>query len=1703
MSKIVLGLKADENPPLFDTDSDGNFFSSDEDTGGQLLISNVVPLMPKPPGLSISLPKAENKVVQFTDASSRITPLISQFSEITKIQKNFSNVYLVPETPSTDELTPTLNEFISGEKTTLDVDYDTFDMNICCQFDIIKYSKDHTISLKSYEKAKLDSRISSLLYFILANTEDKGVSAHYYISCLEEIAKFPSYAPVSILFEDFSLKTVVEKLTTALCNLFPKHPILESVVNSLSKIDPVANKVLENKKKEEEEANKSKALGAFEDDSDDDWSDSFFASLKQVADSRSNQAILTMTIDDTPKNPLEIVSTAPKVEEVKLNPPPTTVTYLLKDGTEQLGMQHFVDWLNSFAPPISMTQAVIQNHLQQQKIQIQQNTMTVRPAKKSPAPQINPNKLSQIHPSMSSVQKQMQSQSYQSQPLFGNCDSNSYQESPKPKEYDEEYFENLFDMFSEPMELLQNLPNQEVTAYFPIYYPTLEYLNSTRVSAAVKKGCAYPTLIECEYEAHLSLKEHDSKKTIKIIDSLTELIHTNHWSAENIEPLKQKRFMPSDNTLNDGTDVISVLALADIQFILDGRSPLTGERLTDPIIATGNFHPAFEKSMRVRSLYDLYKSNEYPPYIAFKVGFALSFGVLDYKPKIACDLIFEALYILSESFPKLKYTSLARHAILFLGESLEKTDRYYNAVMAFDAYFRIDILDLSASPTIAQLAYKNKDMLRAVFYYTESIKRLIRDNRNADKALYICKTCAGIYAGNGLNSSAMSLYIYLLKNTYNITVSQVLPLQMRQINDIPRSGSVKAARISLSMMTNDQFTATPDINTALCGLQCVQLLIKSRRFKQARELLDAVTKTSSGMLSKMVSYLNTYLLLKENQFKDVIQTFPKFEIMKDRKKVTSSSRLTIESGAAFDFNGALVNLLAKLYLERNMYILSLYWSEVIIQITNKNMFRDLGYGYYFRGLSFMSALGNAIGHTQPIELVCPFPDDNQHPTQYVDPSIKLDVKELASETLASLFTARFYFDKCGAIKKSAEAGLAYLDVAISLFFGNENSELTVTFGAPNLITKLKEPTDLTELPKSVPLTTTTTLTSENISNEIAIQLNLASKNAARIMHPYYIIYSQILQARLSMLNNDLKNAKIYFDFAFQNLKKHFTSGPIFLPKLVSLTFLNKFKRVLALMVETLLQFPKEDKEFINERLVIFDIYNDICQTLHSKLSNLIPDNTQRLTPSIDLDSSVVTMHNPKLPNFGDVLEEVGILGPMENDTILNKKGYTTFLRILNANIHLFESQKLTESEMHERNRMVCKRMEQIAESQRRQMPQLNPVDSSFNVALKINMSLFRTIIIFKINGFMITYIPSLGETYKVRVTGVDKDSIFQIRAFDRPQTFKISSNLFPPEFIEQTSTFIFVDKKNHELINKAKTMAGMKKAREHLFGPLLKMEDIFGVKSPSIPDDNTFGESSFFFSSSALKGALKTLAVGAPLIFYLGFEISQLPVELMFHDTFVLRAQSYMKLLLHMSNTSVPPPRMVCARYLMEPVDLLLNGVVRSIDLVKETCSNLGNNDVTVLNVVKTGRNLPFPFSLYSSNKTIEEYQAKYDFCDFLEIKDGGFPNGVNNISLFVFQYADMVEMPLFVSKLMSDYPFSFFMFIPSGAVREAFNEMALIFARQKKRVEWLKANQGKQRCANDTYICKSGILFVGALQRTLIDKLKVPIPLFSPLGLE
>ena len=1683
-TKFVLGLKADDIKGIESDDSDGNFFSSDDDEDfGNLSLAKVAPPPPKSPLLDIGLKfkafaSSFKKISNFMECSAKIKALVNQFTEIQKSEKSFSSITLIPETPATIELTPIIENFVNGTTEKLDIDTDSFDMNICCQIDMIRYTKDSSVDLKKYENSKLDQRISSLLFFLFANSPDNQTAAFYLIRCLEEYAKYPSFAPVSMLFKDFTIESVTEKLATAICKIFPKHPILESVIHSLASIDPIAATVLEKIKKEEEES--KSAL-----DDSDEMSDSFFASLRQTSSAKASLT-LTMTIDDTPKNPLDIVAAPPKIEEIKVKPPPSTVTYLLDDGTEQLGLQHFVDWVNSFNPPL------LQQHQQTPPIAIAEKanaTTTMIPKKQTPKIQISIQKLTPIH-SQANITT---SSSYQSQPIFANdIDSNSSIDISKPKEYNEDYFYSLFDMFSAPTVLLQNLPNQDIATFFPIYYPTLEFLNQTRVSAAVKKGCPYPKLIESEYNAHTGLKDKNTNTVLSALSLLLSIINVSDWPIEQIVPLKEKRAMPTSKTL-DEVDVVSALGLADIEFLVNGRSPLTGERISAPIDGSKYMHPAVERALRVTALYNMYTKNVYPPYIAMKLAFALALGVADSQPRISCDLIFEGMYIFSQAFPQLKQCPFARNAMLFLGEALEKTGRYFNAAMAFDVFLKSDINDDSASSDIAQIAYRNRDMLRACYHYNEAIKRSIGEN-NQDQALYLCNTAAGIYSENGLAQIAINLYSYLLKNTYNLTVSQRRALNKRQMNELTRCGSMKARSPGqLQAQMNDDFKPPPEnINTSHCGCMCVELLIKTRMFKQADELLTAIQNCSGTILGKLVTYLRTKLYIKQNMFKEFIANFPRDEIHRERSRsVIAPSRTSIDAGVTFDSKAALMILLAKAYLDRNIYKLSLFWSEMIINSTNKKWYKDLGVGFFYRGHSFFYALNDANVHPGPYSMIFNF-ETQDYLGKYIDEKKMFTKQELAAEALSSFQTARFNFDRVGAIKKSTEASLLFLDTAISLFYNNDDPEFTVTVGTPNLLTSTKGATPLE------PSKFTSTFTKSNVCDEISVLSNITSKNTARLMNPIFIIYSQILQARIGIMKGEIERSKTFFDYSFNNLKKYFVNGPIFLPKSFSIHAMNTLVRIVELMVETLLSY---EKDFINEHLVIFDIFNDIQITLHNKQCNKIPDADIPLSPSINFDSAALELHNPKLPSFIDTLKDLDIVDGKDNELMNVQRGFSSFFKIINANVHLFESQKLTEEEMHERNKQICHKLAQIAENERRNQPHLNPVDSSFNVALKINGSFIRTIFIFRVLGYLIIYIPATGAKRKIPLISQEKETTFSIKSMGVTILFQNASQIASNEFFQQTASFIFVDKKNHDIINKKETSKGMIEARDSIFSELLKDENIFGLRVPSLPDDNTFDERSFF-QSNALKGALKTLALGAPLIFYTGQDIAGLPLEYMFQDTFVVRAQSFTRLLLH----TPPPtsfPSVTTLRYEEDRDDLLTNGISRSIDVVKETISNLGSNNFVLSTLAKLGRKMPYPFPLFSSNKTVEDYAEKYEFSSFVLIKPSDSPKDIVGATLFIFTYADMVEMPELISKLMFNFPFSFFMFIPAGVVREAYKEMNLIFARHKNRMNWVEKNKGTKSSGKDTYILKSTVLFIGALQRTLMDKLKVPIALFSPLGQE
>ena len=91
--------------------------------------------------------------------------------------------------------------------------------------------------------------------------------------------------------------------------------------------------------------------------------------------------------------------------------------------------------------------------------------------------------------------------------------------------------------------------------------------------------------------------------------------------------------------------------------------------------------------------------------------------------------------------------------------------------------------------------------------------------------------------------------------------------------------------------------------------------------------------------------------------------------------------------------------------------------------------------------------------------------------------------------------------------------------------------------------------------------------------------------------------------------------------------------------------------------------------------------------------------------------------------------------------------------------------------------------------------------------------------------------------------------------------------------------------------------------------------------------------------------------------------------------------------------------------------------------------------------------------------------------------------------SLSLLTYADLCEGKWSDKKGM-------FLFIPVPFVRPAFKLMKDIFARQAKRVEFVKKNNGSEF---DKRIVKDKVLFVRLLRGTLQKHLNCPVVLLTP----
>jgi hypothetical protein len=83
-------------------------------------------------------------------------------------------------------------------------------------------------------------------------------------------------------------------------------------------------------------------------------------------------------------------------------------------------------------------------------------------------------------------------------------------------------------------------------------------------------------------------------------------------------------------------------------------------------------------------LFKDYMANEFSPYIAFRICFALATNLAELQPSLACSFLFEGLYVMLRGLPMACNVLCIRSAMLLFGQILERLDKYYYCANVLD-----------------------------------------------------------------------------------------------------------------------------------------------------------------------------------------------------------------------------------------------------------------------------------------------------------------------------------------------------------------------------------------------------------------------------------------------------------------------------------------------------------------------------------------------------------------------------------------------------------------------------------------------------------------------------------------------------------------------------------------------------------------------------------------------------------------------------------------------------------------------------------------------------------------------------------------------------------------------------------------------------------------------------------------------------------
>lgn len=1604
---MIIGLRTNHEMSSDSMD----FFSDDDDEENvplQLLQS------PSKYGAVTFLKEHKGRIESFLDISPNITAFLANLKEITISPFTCSELSFIPEGVVPEELNRALTDFAKDTNNDdafqliSEWDRSEFPDAILAQLDLIKFVRNEDADFTVYTDKKLDSRILSLVHFALMKitSDDLPAALYHNMTCLEEFIKFTTVAPIAVLFNDFSVPVLVEGLCRRLIQQFPKHPLVPSVVHNFSEFADVSS-VLEMLPNEE---------GS--DDLDDSFdSDSFFTDIAQTREQREEPLSMFQGLFKRAVivNPLETIPPTSKIDAITLTEPPEMLTYLLADGGQEMTPMEFQDWIVSI------------------RCERQESV-------KAPISEQVPDRVVSC------------AQSYRSNPILTAVD----------EETDESCAEECVEFF---LGLINNIDTfaslkgqvQPVVSaqWYGLYLPVLHTVNLTRDTVELR-GATHAKFLTMECEAHLAVSGRDPERMDRVLVYFANQISTDEFPNTPIAKKTDRRKQPQLDIAVDVGSIVSVMAIIDYELVLHGRSPLSLSSFGTEAVPREDDVRLSNRQWRAQYLWHIYSTQEFSPYLAFRLAFALAVNLAETNVPMACNFVFEGLYTLLANIPDTRRLPCTRSALLLFAELLDRLDRYYYCAMVLDNFFLADIRNTSSSSQIAQMAQRNRDVIRGLFHYNQSLRNFITVN-STEAAIYLGQLVASIYIDRAMFVQAMSILTYLLYESYKIPFTK-----MREKYDVVALGSLRVPPRSRSKDVNFTSRFMPDpkhVSTALCGTSLITVFVKVHLYQQAHKLLREIWNSCSAMsMRKMLGYIRLWVFHRQNDFQQILANLPSLEVSRSRAGVLSRFGPMVSN--SFDPSAASLRLMARVYVNRQQWKEGLFWSEMFIHISKRVSTKELGNGLVLRAM----ALGFAGSQwTQPISMAA-----IEIPSNFGKWVVTREMTrdEILGEALSSLAAAIVCYLRVGSVKRLTMARLLAADFMLD--HPGLEIKCPVLFSEVNAVRK--EPMKF-----------------DGLTLDLASAVSEAEVLATRMMHPLYIIHSELVAARFDMQKGRLSEAKLRFGHAVDNFTNLFVCGRRFLPTNLRLKTLRYVFEIIQRMCQLLMMF--DETEFINDKLFLFDIMNDIHASLNEALKTKVKDSYTATSPSTALSPVVLDLENPKIPKFGPLLVANGFI-----DTNLDgdPPDFHDYLASITANIHLFEQQKMTEEEMNNLNRKTCRLIEQKSETIRRQRASELPPDTTFSYLTRCCTVVSGIVFVQKLFDEIIVYIPSTGAKRRIVIESATSGQAQTVTVQKTEVTIVNKGNLFEPQFIEYIVGLISLDKKPpFKLSIPLITERMFAKAARTLFGELL--DPLLQHKLKTVPDDQAFGQSRLFGKSS--KGSLATMDPGDdPITIVSSIDLNFLPFEFMLKDCYVLRCPYYTSLMRKMSvmgYTDVPRPVICWSRE-----DLQSVGYARSMDCLRMILATVCNNDVPVLSVQEARGTVCVPHPLFKPSKEAV-FVKKYDFCQFMAAVSDALPqvHGASS-SLFVFSYTDLCDMNNLANMILAEYPFASVMFIPASASKTALHEMRRIFERHARRRTFIKNSKENQPLQARLFDDPSR--FAVTLKVTLEKLLKTPIPLVS-----